>query len=113
MIGCSVAVDDGGAAEGGHGDGHGCFGDGVHRGGDARDGEWDVTGQSSRELDSVGGKVDVMREKNHIVVGVGKTLREESGGRKAVIELNCHSHCVHGANGGFGVFERGTKWRRG
>lgn len=70
MSGSSVAVDDGGAAEGSHGDGHGCLGDGVHGGGDARDGELDVTGQAGREVDSVGGEVDVMREKYHIVVGV-------------------------------------------
>jgi len=58
-------VDDG--AEGGHG----VLGDGVHRGGDAGDGQRHAAGEAGGEIDGVGGEVDVPREEDHVVVGVG------------------------------------------
>jgi len=79
-----VAVDDGGAADGGHGGGHGRLGDGVHGRGDAGDGERHAAGEAGGEVDGVGGEVDVAREDDHVVVGVGDALREQPRRREAV-----------------------------
>lgn len=78
-------MDDGGAAEGGHGDGHGGLGDGVHRRGDARDREGEVPREARREVDGVGGEIDEAGVDDDVVVGVGDALGEEAGGGEAVV----------------------------
>lgn len=81
-----VVVKDRDAAERSHGDGHGGLGDGVHGRGDAGDRKVDVPGELGVEIDSFGGEVDVVREEDDVIVGVGEALVEEAGGGEAVFD---------------------------
>lgn len=81
-----IGVDDPDAAERGHGNRHVGFGDGVHWGGDAGDGEGHVAAELGGEVDGVGGEVDVVGEEDDVIVSVGVTLIEEPAGEETVFE---------------------------
>lgn len=72
--------------ERGHGGSHVILGDGVHGGGDAREGEIDVAREARGERNGVGREVNVVREKNDVIVSVGVALAEESIGGEAVFD---------------------------
>lgn len=82
-------MDDTDAAKRSHGRSHVGFGDGVHGGRNAWNGERDIAGESGSKLDRVSGEVNVVRKEDDIVVGVGKSLIEELFSCKAVL----HGHC--------------------
>ena len=88
-----VGVDDSDAAERGHGGGHGGFGDGVHRRSDDRSVEREAAREVGGERNIVGGEVDVVREENHVVVGVGVALVEQTRRREPVFYNLRRRHC--------------------
>ena len=79
-----VGVDDSDAAQRGDGGGHGGLGDGVHRRRDDRSVEREAAREVGGERNIVGGEVDVVREENHVVVGVGVALVEQTRRREPV-----------------------------
>lgn len=81
-----VIVDDPDPSEGGHRGGHVRLRDGVHRRGDAGDGEGHAPAEARGERDGVGGEVDVVREEDDVVVGVGVSLRKELLRREPIFE---------------------------
>lgn len=87
--GGKVGVDDAKAAQRRHGGGHGTLGDGVHRGGD----DWGEEREPAREVrgegNVIGGEVDVVREEDDVIVGVGVATVEELGGGETVLLHYC------------------------
>lgn len=82
----AVVVDDSDPSEGGHGGGHVGLRDGVHRRGDAGDGEGHAPAEARGEGDGVRGEIDVVREEDDVVVCVGVSLREELLRRETIFE---------------------------
>lgn len=101
-------MDDADATKSSHGGGHVGFGDGVHGGRDAGDREGDIAGESSSELDGVGGEVNVVRKEDDIVVGVGKSLVEEPLSCETVL----HRELQAADRGGEGGDERDDRRNR-
>lgn len=88
-------MDDSDATEGGHGNGHGGLGDGVHRRGNAWDGEVVALGEAGGEVDGVGGEINEAGVDDDVIVGVGDALGEEAGGSEAVV-VEARGEAVHG-----------------
>ena len=84
--GGDVGVDDGDAAEGGHGGGHGGLRHGVHRRGNKRHGKGKAAREARGEVHDVGSEVDVVGEKDDVIVCVGEALREEFLGGETVLD---------------------------
>jgi hypothetical protein len=78
-------VDDIEATKGRHSGGHGALDDDVHRGGEDQGEE---RNPACGEGDVVGGEVNVVREKDDVIVGVGVATVEELGGGEPVL-LHC------------------------
>lgn len=68
--GRAVGVNNTDASESSHGGGHVALSNSVHGRGNTRDGEFDVTSEACRERDSIGWEVDVVREKDNVIVSV-------------------------------------------
>ncbi|KAE8100370.1 hypothetical protein FH972_018277 [Carpinus fangiana] len=83
-----VGVDDTEATKGRHSGGHGALGDDVYRGGEDRREERNPTREACGEGDIVDGEVNVVREKDDVIIGVGVATIEELGGGELVL-LHC------------------------
>ena len=73
----TIRVYNSDTTKGSHGSSHVSFGDSVHRGGNAGDRERDIAGEVGRQGHSIGGEVNVVREKDNIVVGIRVALAEQ------------------------------------
>jgi hypothetical protein len=81
-----VRVNDTEATKGCHRGGHGTLNDDVHRGGEDRG---DERNPVRGEGEVVGGEVDVVWEKDDVIVGVGVATVEELGGGELVLVHCC------------------------
>jgi hypothetical protein len=83
-----VGVDNIEATKGRHSGDHGALGDGVHRGGEDQGEERNPAHEMRGEGDVVGGEVNVVWEKDDVIVGVGVAMVEELGGGEPIL-LHC------------------------
>ena len=83
-----VGVDNTKATKGRHSGGHGALDDGVHKGGEDRGEERNPVREALGEVDVIGGEVNVVQEKDDVIVGVGVATVEELRGGEPVL-LHC------------------------
>jgi hypothetical protein len=83
-----VGVDNTEATKGCHSRSHGALNDGVHRGGEDRGDERNPAREAHGEGDVVSREVNVVQEKDDVIVDVGVATVEELGGSEPII-LHC------------------------